>query len=269
MFQQGGFGPIPGQVHHFLTLDNEGDRRYGLERYSRETRRLYGVMDRRLAAHEFFADEPSIADFAILGWTWRHPRHKVDLAEFPTSQAERARLGEKGSAACRQLLARVPDSAEGHYYLAMNLGQIARTRGIGALKLVSEMEGEFKAALRVDEKIDYSGPNRSLGMLYRDAPSFASIGSRVKARQYLQRAIEVAPDFPENRMVMAESCVKWSDRNGLTREWKALEALLPEARRRLSGPEWEAAWADWDARLAELRQKAEAASKSLRAPRES
>jgi GST-like protein len=83
MFQHGGFGPIPGQVHHYVTVDNEDDRRYGLERFSKETRRLYAVMDRRLAAHEFFADEPSIADFAILGWAWRHPRHKVDLAEFP------------------------------------------------------------------------------------------------------------------------------------------------------------------------------------------
>ena len=83
MFQQGGFGPIPGQVHHFLTVDSEADRRYALERFSKETRRLYGVMDRRLAAREFFADELSIADFAILGWAWRHPRHKVDLADFP------------------------------------------------------------------------------------------------------------------------------------------------------------------------------------------
>ena len=83
MFQQGGFGPIPGQVHHFLTVENEEDRRYGLDRYTRETRRLYGVMDRRLETQEFFAGEPSIADFAILGWVWRHPRHKVDLADFP------------------------------------------------------------------------------------------------------------------------------------------------------------------------------------------
>jgi GST-like protein len=83
MFQHGGFGPIPGQVHHFLTVENEADRRYGLERYSRETRRLYGVMDRRLAEREFFADELSIADFAIVGWAWRHERHKVDLADFP------------------------------------------------------------------------------------------------------------------------------------------------------------------------------------------
>ncbi len=86
MFQMGGFGPFPGQVHHFLTVSNEVDRRYGLERYSRETRRLYGVMNGRLAAQEFFADDLSIADFAILGWAWRHPRHKVDLAEFPHVQ---------------------------------------------------------------------------------------------------------------------------------------------------------------------------------------
>ena len=83
MFQMGNFGPIPGQVHHFVAVENEADRRYGLERFSRETRRLYAVMDRRLAEHEFFADELSIADFAILGWAWRHPRHKVDLAEYP------------------------------------------------------------------------------------------------------------------------------------------------------------------------------------------
>jgi GST-like protein len=83
MFQMGGFGPMPGQVHHFAALTNEQDRRYGLERYTKETRRLYGVMDRWLADHEFFAGEISIADFAIVGWAWRHERHKVDLADFP------------------------------------------------------------------------------------------------------------------------------------------------------------------------------------------
>jgi GST-like protein len=83
MFQMGGFGPMPGQVHHFLQVENEQDRRYGLERFSKETRRLYGVMDLRLADHDYFAGEISIADFAILGWAWRHERHKVDLTEFP------------------------------------------------------------------------------------------------------------------------------------------------------------------------------------------
>jgi len=83
MWQMGGFGPMPGQVHHFLGVKDPQDQRYGLERYSKETQRLYGVMDRRLADHEFFADELSIADFAIVGWAWRHERHKVDLAAYP------------------------------------------------------------------------------------------------------------------------------------------------------------------------------------------
>jgi GSH-dependent disulfide-bond oxidoreductase len=86
MFQMAGFGPMPGQVHHFLGLQDEADRRYGLQRYMAETRRLYGVMDTHLATHEHFADELSIADFAILGWVWRHPRHQVDLADFPNVQ---------------------------------------------------------------------------------------------------------------------------------------------------------------------------------------
>ena len=83
MFQMGSFGPFPGQVHHFLAVESEADRRYGLERYMKETRRLYGVMDRRLAEVPYFAGEISVADFAILGWAWRHERHKVELADFP------------------------------------------------------------------------------------------------------------------------------------------------------------------------------------------
>ena len=83
MWQMGGFGPMPGQVHHFIALENEQDRAYGLKRYMAETRRLYGVLDKRLADREYVAGPLSVADFAILGWAWRHPRHKVDLADFP------------------------------------------------------------------------------------------------------------------------------------------------------------------------------------------
>ncbi len=86
MWQMGGFGPMPGQVHHFIALEHEQDRAYGLKRYMAETRRLYAVLDRRLATREFVADALSVADFAILGWAWRHPRHKVELSDFPHVQ---------------------------------------------------------------------------------------------------------------------------------------------------------------------------------------
>jgi GST-like protein len=92
MWQMGGFGPMPGQVHHFIALENEQDRRYGLARYSKETLRLYGVLDRRLQDREFVADKLSVADFAILGWAWRHERHKVPLADFPNVERWYANL---------------------------------------------------------------------------------------------------------------------------------------------------------------------------------
>ena len=99
MWQMGGFGPMPGQVHHFLQVANESDRRYGLERYMKETRRLYAVLDKRLGEAEFAASEVSIADFAILGWAWRHERHQVDLADYPNVkrwyEAMMARPGTK------------------------------------------------------------------------------------------------------------------------------------------------------------------------------
>ncbi len=88
MWQMGGFGPMPGQVHHFLQVGDPIDQKYGLARYQKETERLYGVLDRRLAISEYVATagEPSVADFAILGWAWRHERHRVDLANFPYVQ---------------------------------------------------------------------------------------------------------------------------------------------------------------------------------------
>ena len=82
MWQMGGFGPMLGQVHHFLTV-NEADRTYGLQRYKKETERLYGVLDRRLAKVEYVAGPLSIADFACVGWAWRHERHQIDLLAFP------------------------------------------------------------------------------------------------------------------------------------------------------------------------------------------
>ena len=81
MFQMGGFGPMPGQVHHFIALANETDRRYGLERFMAETRRLYGVMDRRLGEIPYLAgDFYSIADMASYGWAslWEGQQQQLD-----------------------------------------------------------------------------------------------------------------------------------------------------------------------------------------------
>ena len=83
MFQMGGVGPMFGQVHHFLRAAPEPVP-YAIERYTKETRRLYGVLDAHLAKAEYLAGDYSIADIATYPWVARHEWHKVALADFPS-----------------------------------------------------------------------------------------------------------------------------------------------------------------------------------------
>ncbi len=83
MFQMGGVGPMFGQAHHFLRSAKESVP-YGIARYGKETRRLYGVLDARLATEPYLAaGEYTIADIATYPWVARHEWHKVELADFP------------------------------------------------------------------------------------------------------------------------------------------------------------------------------------------
>jgi GSH-dependent disulfide-bond oxidoreductase len=81
MWQMGGPGPMFGQVHHFVKY-NKGKAPYAEERYLKEAPRLYSVLDRRLAQHEFVADDYSIADIAIWPWVSRHEWQTVDLNAY-------------------------------------------------------------------------------------------------------------------------------------------------------------------------------------------
>jgi len=185
-------------------------------------------------------------DFAAL---WHFARACYDFADFATNDTERATVAVQGIAASRQLLAHRPQSAPGHYYLGMNLGQLARTEILGALKIVREMEREFKKADDLDEHFDYAGPARCLGLLYRDAPGWpTSIGSRRKAREWLERAAKLAPDYPENHLNLIESRLNWNDRTGAEGELKTLDALWPTAQTNFVGAAWEQSWADWTVR---------------------
>ena len=82
MWQMGGVGPMFGQVHHFVKY-NKGKSAYAEERYSKEARRLYGVMDKRLGQHQYMSGkEYSIADISIWPWTARFDWQEIDLSEY-------------------------------------------------------------------------------------------------------------------------------------------------------------------------------------------
>jgi GSH-dependent disulfide-bond oxidoreductase len=80
-WQVGGLGPMAGQAHHFRAFASETVP-YGIKRYTDEVNRLYGVLDRQLARHEFIAGDYSIADMAAWPWIVPHERQGQKLADF-------------------------------------------------------------------------------------------------------------------------------------------------------------------------------------------
>ena len=84
-WQTGGFGPMLGQAHHFRAYAPERID-YAYDRYTNEARRLYQILDNRLAEHEYVAGEYSIADMAIFPWCRLHGRQGQTLENFPNVQ---------------------------------------------------------------------------------------------------------------------------------------------------------------------------------------
>ena len=202
---------------------------------------------------------------------WQFARACFDFADFATNKTGRAAIARLGIAACRQLLARDSNSASGYYYLGQNSGQLARAEApsLAAYKLVREMEREFKTADDLNSNLDFAGPARSLGLLYRDAPGWPfSIGSRRKARDFLERAAQIAPDFPENSLNLAESFLKWNEPASAKKELNALDALWSKAQKQFAGEKWEQSWADWTSRRAAARENLAAMSEAAQSPRD-
>lgn len=82
MWQMGGFGPMLGQNHHFNHYAPEKIP-YAMERYTKETNRLYGVLNTQLGKHAFVAGDYSIADMAMVGWAKLWERQGQNIVDFP------------------------------------------------------------------------------------------------------------------------------------------------------------------------------------------
>ncbi|QMV63960.1 glutathione S-transferase N-terminal domain-containing protein [Pseudomonas berkeleyensis] len=93
-WQMGGVGPMAGQNHHFVRYAPEPIP-YAIERYVKETARLYGVLDRQLAEHEYVAGDYSIADMAIYPWAtlWQAQQQKIE--NFPHMAAWLERIAAR------------------------------------------------------------------------------------------------------------------------------------------------------------------------------
>ena len=110
MWQMGGLGPMLGQTHHFLHF-NPGKSDYAESRFSRETKRLYSILDKRLDKRDFICDEYSIADIACWPWVSRYEWQQIQLADYPNVQAWYQQLLERSA-------------VQKGYHIPKNVGEI-------------------------------------------------------------------------------------------------------------------------------------------------
>lgn len=82
MWQMGGAGPMLGQAHHFVHFHPEQSD-YAKQRYAKEAKRLYSVLDKRLAEEPYLAGEYSIADIATWPWISRYEWQGVEFSDYP------------------------------------------------------------------------------------------------------------------------------------------------------------------------------------------
>src|SRR5262249_48859650 len=130
---------------------------------------------------------------------WQAAQALTFLAENETRSDTRLQAARRGVVLARHARELKEDGVEGQYWYALTVGLLAnedRTYGLNAVK---EMEAALKRAIELDERYDFAGPARTLGILHLRAPSPpTSIGSPRKALKLLQHAVELFPDYPEN-----------------------------------------------------------------------
>lgn len=192
----------------------------------------------------------------VLAWTFA--RACFDCADRASNNVQRASFSQEGITAAERALTINPKLGPAWFYLGLNQGQLARTRKLTALGLLGDIENSWTKAIQFEAAFDFAGPHRSLGVLYRDAPGWPlSLGNRSKARRHLEKAAQIAPDYPENELCLLESYLEWGDKAAAKARLPAARKAMETSRTQLTGPAWEVSWHDWNHRLEVVKQKLE------------
>jgi hypothetical protein len=152
---------------------------------------------------------------------WRAARACAWVAEDLTDNKTRDQFAYHGVDYAKAAIALEPKRVEGHYYLGINTGLSASTRGLTAYPMVPRVRDEALAAAKADEKFDHAGPLRLLGGVYAKAPGWpASIGDPDKGVQYMEKAVKLAPEYPENHLLYGDALLAAEKSVDAAREYK-------------------------------------------------
>ena len=191
-------------------------------------------------------------------------RTAFDYADLAPNDSIRETTANAGIAAAHEALGLRTNSAPAHYYLALNISQLARTKKLRALRLLDDMEAELKTVIQLDPKFDYAGGDRTISALYLEAPGWPlSLGSKSKARAHLTQALALAPEFPDNHLSFMEALSTWNEPKALQERIAAYKSILPAAKTNFTGADWENEWYDWTRRFEKIQDKNKKASHDL------
>lgn len=175
---------------------------------------------------------PLLLQSALLD-AWQRPdgekrwRDEARLWFYAGSLAQESRTKkqcfELGKASAESLLRTAPQDAAGLFWFSANLsGQVAQAKNLWALSALGTLEETLVKLAEMHSGFAYGGAHRVLGVIYEAAPGFISIGDSDKAERHLKQALQVAGDFPGNRLAWADWLIK-KERFGEAR--KQLEHL--------------------------------------------
>jgi tetratricopeptide (TPR) repeat protein len=127
-----------------------------------------------------------------------------------------------------------PKAIYGNYWYASNVGMLGLCRGMMAsLSSIDPMKRSYEIVLKENEKFFFGGPHRALGRIYHQAPGWPiSVGNKTKALQHLEKAVELGPEFFNNRLYLAEIYIDIGQKNKAKEqlEWMVKREPKPEHR---------------------------------------
>ncbi len=141
------------------------------------------------------------------GVYWKAARSCAFLSKQAKKSGLKSQYAEKGYKYGKQASSLNKNSAESHYYYALNLGLYADENRLEALGLLPTMEKEALESVRLNPKLEQAAAYLFLGRLYYEAPGF-SVGNTEKGLKYLKKACDISPNYPPNLLSYAKILIE-------------------------------------------------------------
>lgn len=170
---------------------------------------------------------------------WKAARAAAWIAERAEQVDERKQFAMEGIQFGNSAVLASPEGAEGRYYRALAMGQLADVDHDYGMDAVKKMEQDCLAAVEADARFDHAAGHRFVGILYMECPGPpTSIGSMRKAKKHLDLALDLSPDWPPNRLWRGRLAREEGELERARREFQAvIEAPVP-AGLATEGEEW-------------------------------